>query len=175
MNIFDTGYTTSSADKTNSSGKQPIDAEIESPPETSSIQTLRGGDASDIVPEDMLRKTVAEYEDADQNVVGPTRTVRSEFAELQRVLETRIARYDEELDVVFEDAELIIYRLENEREFEYILDFCDVEDARTRQIIIEVMRTITTDRTAIPPEFPLVVRKPLAFRAGERHAGIRFS
>ncbi len=169
MNIVGTGSTASVP------SEQREYTERDTSAESIPIQTLRGGDASDIVPEDVLRETVAKYEDSDQNVVGPTRTVRGEFAELQRVLETRIARFDAELDVAFEDTDLIIYRLETEREFEYILDFCEVENARSRQVIVTLMRTIATDRTAAAPEYPLVVRKPLAFRAGERHARTRSS
>lgn len=142
----------------------------ETPPEPIPILTLRGGDAADIVPEDLLRTVVADHSDGDGNVAEEVRTVRGKFAALQRVLETRIARYDAELDVVFEDTELIVYRLDDERDFDNIFDFCEIDSSRTRRLVVELMRAIATGRTASVTEFPLVVRKPRAFRVGEQHA-----
>lgn len=169
MNIFGTEFTA------NVPSERRADTGGEAPPEPIPIQTMRGGDASDILSEALVRKTVAEHKGSDANVSEVARMVRGEFASLQRVLETRIARYDATLDVVFEDTELIIYRLETERDFENILDFCEIENAFTRRAIVELMQAIATDRAEAISEYPLVVRKPTAFRAGERHARARLS
>lgn len=169
MNLFGTEFTA------NAPSEQRVDAGGEAPPEPIPLQTMRGGDASDVVPSDLLRETVAAHADSDENVAETARMVRGEFASLQRILETRIARYDAELDVVFEDTELIVYRLEKERDFEYILDFCEVEKALLRSVIVASMQAIAADRAGTTPEYPLVVRKPTAFRAGERHARTRLS
>ncbi|WP_254823504.1 hypothetical protein [Haloglomus halophilum] len=168
MNLFGTEFTTETSE-------QRADSGGEAPPESIPIQTIRGGDASDVVSEGLLRTTVAEHGDPAKNVPETVRRVRGEFASLQRVLETRIARYDAALEVVFEDTELIIYRLETERDFENILDFCEIETALHRRVIVALMRAIATDRTDTSPEYPLVVRKPTAFRAGERHARARLT
>lgn len=169
MNIFGTEFTTDTP------SEQRVDPGGEPPPEPISIQPIRGGDASDIVPEDLLRETVAEHEDPEENVAETAREVRGEFASLQRVLETRIPRYDAALDVVFEDSELIVYRLETERDFENVLDFCEIDTALLRRVIVALMRAIATDRGDTTVAYPLVVRKPTAFRAGERHARARLS
>lgn len=155
--------------------RQRVDTGGEAPPEPIPIQTLRGGDAADIVPDDLLRKTVADRGTSGEDAAETTRKFRGEFAALQRVLETRIARYDAELEVTFEDSELIVYQLETKRDFEYILDFCEIEDARFRRGIVELMQAIAADRTTTASEYSLVVRKPTAFRAGERHARARLT
>lgn len=169
MNIFGTEFTT------NVPTEQRVETGGEAPPEPVPIQTLRGGDASDILSDDLLRQTVAEHKDAAENIAEIARQVRGEFAALQRVLETRIARYDAELDVVVEDTELIIYRLEKERDFEYIFDFFEIQNTFLRRVLVALMQAIATDRAATTSEYPLVVRKPTAFRAGERHARARLS
>lgn len=169
MNIFGAEFTADIP------SEQRVETGGETPPEPIPIQTLRGGDASDILPEDLLRRKVAEYKGSDGDVAETARMVRGEFASLQRVLETRIARYDSSLEVLFEDDELIIYRLERALDFEYILDFCEIEGSLTRHVIVESMEAIATDRAADGAEYPLVVRKPTAFRAGERHARARLS
>lgn len=169
MNIFGTEFTADFPPE------QPAGTGGEAPPEPVPIQTMRGGDASDIVPEKLLRRIVAEHDDSDENVVETARGIRGEFASLQRVLETRIARYDAALDVSFEDTELVVYRLEKEQDFDYILDFCEIENPLFRRVILALMQAIATDRAASTPEYPLVVRKPTAFRAGERHARTRLS
>lgn len=169
MNIFGTEFTTTLP------SEQSVDTGGEDPTEPIPIRTLRGGDASDIIPEGLLREKVAEHKDSDENIAETARVVRGEFASLQRILETRIDRYDAELDVVYEDEELVIYRLETELAFEYILDFCEIEVDVTRNVILELMEAIATDRTDAVSEHPLVVRKPAAFRAGERHARARLS
>lgn len=147
-----------------------VETGSETPPEPVPIQTLRGGDASDIVPRERLRAAVTAHVDSDGNTAQTARTIRGEFASLQRVLESRIARYDAALEVVFEDDEVIVYRLETRRDFRTIFEFCEIERRLFRDVIVELMRAIAADRTATVPEFPLVVRKPTAFRAGERHA-----
>lgn len=168
MNIFGTEFTTSPP----SEGDGETDAEP--PPEPIPLQTFGGGDASDIVPGDRLRATVAEHSNGTE-IAETARTVRGEFASLQRVLETRIARYDAELDVAFEDEEVVVYRLGGERDFENVLDFCEIERALLRRVITELMTAIAAERAGTAPEYPLVVRKPMAFRAGERHARARRS
>lgn len=169
MNLFGTEFTTDTR------STQRVDTGGDTLPEPVPIQPIRGGDASDIVPEDLLRKTVAEHRGSDENVAETARRVRGEFASLQRVLETRIARYDAALDAVFEDTELIVYRLETERDYENIFDFCEIEVALFRRVIVALMQAIATERADTAPEHPLVVRKPTAFRAGERHARARLT
>lgn len=167
MNLFGTGFLTDTP------SKHREDTGGDAPPEPIPIQPIRGGDASDIVSEALLRKTVAEHKDAEENVAETARTVRGEFASLQRILETRIARYDAALDVVFEDSELIVYRLETERDLENILHFCEIETPLLQRAIVALMQAIATDRADTVPAYPLVVRKPTAFRAGERHVRTR--
>jgi hypothetical protein len=146
----------------------------EAPSEPIPIETFGGGDASDILPENLLEATVAAHVDGT-DIAETARTVRGEFASLQRVLETRIARYDAELDVAHEDEELVVYRLERALDFENVLDFCEIERPLLRRCIAELMTAIAGKRAGTAPEHPLVVRKPMAFRAGERHAHVRHS
>lgn len=168
MNIFGTEFMTGLP------SEQCEETEGETPPEPIPIQTFGGGDASDIVPENLLNATVAEHGDGT-DIAETARTIRGEFASLQRVLETRIARYDAELDVAYEDEELVVYRLERDLDFENVLDFCEIERPLLRRGIAELMTAIAADRACTAPEHPLVVRKPIAFRAGERHARARLS
>ncbi|WP_276261421.1 hypothetical protein [Haloglomus litoreum] len=167
MNIFGAEFTTDTPPE----GDGEIGAET--PSEPISIQTFGGSDASDILTDDFLRTTVARHVEPDGEIAETIRTVRGEFASIQRVLETRILRYDAKLDVAFEDEELLVYRLERRVDFEYILDFCEIDHSILRDIIRELMVAIAADRAATAPEYPLVVRKPIAFRAGERHAHAR--
>lgn len=169
MNLFGTEFTTDTP------CKEQGDTGGEAPPEPIPIQSMRGGDASDILPETLLRETVAAHEDSEENVAETAQRVRGEFASLQRILETRIPRYDAALDVVFEDTELVVYELDRARDFENVLDFCEIEPGLLRRVIVSLMQAIATDRADAVSEYPLVVRKPTAFRAGERHARARLS
>lgn len=132
-------------------------------------QISRGGDASDILPDRILQTQIQSSRRFKQNTASPASTIRGEFAQLQRELEVKIHRFDRTYDVCYEDSELIIYPLDRQKDYEYILDFCEVENIRLRKILIELMRAIATDRTNQVDQYPLVIRKPQLFRSGERH------
>ena len=151
------------------------DAESASPAENIPIRTLSGGDASDVLPDGLLDETFRELEESANRVPFTKRALRGEFASIQRVFATRLERYDASFDVAYEDEELVVYRLENERDLEYIFDYCEIEDGLMRFAIAELLEAIATERAGDLSDDPLVVRKPLAFRAGERHVLARLS
>lgn len=139
------------------------------------VRTLSGGDASDILPDRLLDGTFERLGDSANQIPFTKRTLRGEFASLQRIFATRIERYDASFDVLYEDEELVVYRLETEKDLEYIFDYCEIEDRLMRFAIAELLEAIATDRAGDLSEDVLVVRKPLAFRAGERHILDRLS
>lgn len=143
--------------------------------ETVPIRTMSGGDASDILPDRLLDETFEELQESANNIPFTKQSLRGEFASIQRIFATRIARYDASFDVLFEDEELITYQLETEKDLENILDYCEIEDRLMRFAIAELLAAIATDRAGDLAGDLLVVRKPLAFRAGERHILNRLS
>lgn len=164
MPLFVTGFAPGG------SSDEFADAESDGRPDPIPIRTLSGGDASDILPDELLDETFEELEDSANTIPFTKRSLRGEFASIQRVFATRIERYDASFDLLYEDEELIVYQLESEKDLEYIFDYCEIEDRSMRFAIADLLEAIATDRTSHPSEDLLVVRKPLAFRAGERHA-----
>lgn len=130
----------------------------------------KGSDATDILPDDVLKTRVRSCEGFKDNDATPLVTIREEFAQVQRELEAKIERFDRTCEVCYEDAEVIVYRLDKPKDYEYILDYCEVEPAQYREILVELMQTIAAERTDDVVRHPLVVRKPHMFRSGERHA-----
>lgn len=151
------------------------DTESDDTSETVPIRTMSGGDASDILPERLLDETFDELRESANRIPFTKQSLRGEFASIQRVFATRIERYDASFDVSFEDDELLVYRLESRKDLENILDYCEIEDRLMRFAIQELLEAIAADRAVDPAENVLVVRKPLAFRAGERHILHRLS
>lgn len=129
----------------------------------------KGGDATDILPDEILKTRIQSHKGFGQDDASPTVTVRGEFAQLQRELEARIDRFDRTCEIRYEDSEVIVYRLDKQKDYEYILDYCEVENKRLREILIDVIRAIAADRADEAGQYPLVVRKPPMFRSGERH------
>ena len=129
----------------------------------------KGGDAADVLPDGALERLGGSPEGAGGDDPPRTLTIRGEFAQLQRELEGKIERFDRTCAVCYEDAELVVYRLDKQKDYEYILDYCEIDDAGLRRTMVELMRTIAADRTEDVPRYPLVVRKPQMFRSGERH------
>ncbi|WP_336136430.1 hypothetical protein [Natronomonas amylolytica] len=129
----------------------------------------KGGDATDILPDEILKTRIQSRERFTQDDACSMVAVRGEFAQLQRELEARIEQFDRTCDVCYEDSEVIIYRLDKQKDYEYILDYCEVENTRLREMLVEVIRAIAADRTDEVGRYPLVIRKPHMFRSGERH------
>ena len=129
----------------------------------------RGGDATEILPDEILKTRIQSYRKFMRNDASPANTVRGEFAQLQRELETRIEQFDRTCDICYEDSEVIIYQLEKQKDYEYILDYCEVENTQIREILVELIRAIGADRTDEAGQYPLIIRKPRMFRSGERH------
>lgn len=133
----------------------------------------KGGDAADILPDGTLERLIGSLEGVGRDDPPRTLVIRGEFAQLQRELEGKIERFDRTCAVCYEDAELVIYRLDRQKDYEYILDYCEIDDARLRRTMVELMRAIAADRAGDVPPYPLVVRKPQMFRSGERHVLFR--
>jgi len=129
-----------------------------------------GGDASDILPEELLGRRLRAHGRTDRppDALSP-RTVRGEFGLLQRELATKIGRLDRDCEIAFEDRELIVYALSKRKDLAYILDYCEIEDRLLRRVLLDLLAAIAEQRGEAPTH-PLVVRKPATFRAGERHA-----
>lgn len=168
-----TGFAPWPAPRSSSGGVE--NTESDDAAETIPIRTLSGGDASDILSDRLLDQTFERLEDSAKRVPFAKRSLRGEFASIQRVFATRIERYDASFDVLYEDEELVVYRLESEKDLEYIFDYCEIEDRSMRFAIAELLEAIATERAGDLSEDVLVVRKPLAFRAGERHVLDRLS
>jgi hypothetical protein len=134
-----------------------------------------GGDASNILPDEILEARIRSCGTFDHGDPSAAVTIRAEFAQLQRELEAKIARFDRTCDVWYEDSEVIVYRLERRKDYEYILDYCEVETDRLREILVALLRAIAADRADDAIRYPLVVRKPHMFRCGERHVIDRLS
>lgn len=128
-----------------------------------------GGDASNILSDEILDARLRSCGTFDRDDPDAAVTVRGEFAQLQRELETKIAQFDRTCDVWYEDSEVIVYRLDKRKDYQYILDYCEVETDRLREILIALFRAIADDRADDAIRYPLVVRKPHMFRCGERH------
>lgn len=139
------------------------------------LRVSMGGDATDILPDEALKSRLDSSERADRTAGPPAATVRGDFAQLQRELETKIERFDRAYDVCHEDPRLIVYRLTKQKDYEYIFDYCEIDDRRIRHALVELMEAIAVDRMDETPRYPLVVRKPAMFRSGERHALFRLS
>lgn len=131
-----------------------------------------GNDASDILSDELLEERMRERHPGRNDAVTPL-SVRGEFALLQRELATKITQFDRDCAVAYEDEELIIYALGSRKDIEYVFDYCEIEGRPMRGLLLEVMRSLALDRAGKELEFPLAVRKPHLFRAGERHAGRR--
>lgn len=151
------------------------DTEFDGSSETVPIRTMSGGDASDILSERLLDETFEELRESANAIPFTKHSLRGEFASIQRIFATRIERFDASFDVWFEDEELVVYELETEKDLETILDYCEIEDRLMRVAVAELLEAIATDRAGDLPDDLLVVRKPLAFRAGERHILHRLS
>lgn len=142
---------------------------------TSAVETgtqpmvSKGSDSTDILPDDVLKSRIRSCDGFRDNDASPLVTIREEFAQVQRELEAKIERFDRTCEVCHEDAEVIVYRLDKRKDYEYILDYCEVETAQYREILVELFRTIAGDRTDEMVQHPLVIRKPHMFRSGERH------
>lgn len=128
----------------------------------------KGSDATDILPDEILKSRIRSCEGFEDDA-SPVVTIREEFAQVQRELEAKIERFDRTCEVRHEDAEVIVYRLDKRKDYEYILDYCEVESPQYREILMELIRTIAAERTDDVVRHPLVVRKPHMFRSGERH------
>ncbi|QLH82083.1 hypothetical protein [Halosimplex pelagicum] len=133
------------------------------------LRVSKGGDASDIIPDEILTYRIRSYGRFNQDDASPAVTIRGEFAQLQRELESRIEQFDHTCNVCYEDSEVIIYQLDKQKDYEYLLDYCEIENLQLRVIIVELMREIAADRSEDVGQYPLVIRKPRMFRSGERH------
>ncbi|MGQ3330709.1 hypothetical protein [Halorubrum sp. FL23] len=133
------------------------------------LQVSKGDDASDILPDEILKDHIRSFENSIQNYASQAIMIRGEFAQLQRELETQIEQFDQTCEVHYEDSEVIIYQLNKQKDYEYILDYNEVEVPQLRVILIELMRAIAADRSDEVGRYPLVIRKPQMFRSGERH------
>lgn len=149
--------------------------DADSTSKTVPIRTMSGGDASDILPERLLDETFEKLQASPTPIPFTKQSLRGEFASIQRIFATRIERYDASFDVLFEDEELIVYELETEKDLANILDYCEIEDRLMRVAVAELLEAIAADRADDLTDDLLVVRKPLAFRAGERHILNRLS
>lgn len=87
----------------------------------------KGSDATDILPDDVLDTRTQSCDGFRDNDASPLVTIREEFAQVQRELEAKIERFDRICEVWHEGAEVIIYRLDKPKDYEYILDYCEVE------------------------------------------------
>jgi hypothetical protein len=128
-----------------------------------------GGDASDILPEELLGRRLRAHGRPGRNASLSPRAVRGEFELLQRELATKIGRLDRDCEIVHEDRELIVYALSKRKDLAYVLDYCEIEDRLLRRVLVDLLASIAEERGEAPAH-PLVVRKPTTFRAGERHA-----
>lgn len=129
----------------------------------------RGGDATDILPDEILKNRILSDRKSIPSDVSLAVTIRSEFAQVQRELEAKIEQFDRTCDVCYEDSEVIIYQLEKQKDYEYILDYCEVETTHVREILVELIQATVADRTDEAGRCPLIIRKPHMFRSGERH------
>ena len=134
-----------------------------------------GGDASDILPEELLERRLRQRGLSKGDCGRSARSIRGEFGLLQRELSAKIARFDRDCEVVYEDGEAIVYGLSKRKDVAYVLDYCEIDDRLVRELIVELMGDIAEARAGSAPTHPLVIRKPASFRAGERHALARLS
>lgn len=130
-------------------------------------------DESDIVAERYIESAIDQHDDPDHPDAYTVAQVREAFAALQRDLADTLETYDDHSTVAYEDKELVVYVDADGTDLEHAIDAAgiDADDILT-SILSNLMHAVARERSDYEwsGAYPLVVRKPLALRRGERHA-----
>lgn len=130
------------------------------------------GNESDIVAERHIESAIDQHDDPDHEDAYTVAEVRETFATLQRDLADTLETLDDFKDVAYEDKELVVY-VGDGNDLAEAIDAAGIDaDDTLESILATLMHAVAHDRSDYEwsGAYPLVVRKPLALRRGERHA-----